>query len=225
MRWTTLLVLFGAAAGGAWAEQQEQEFPAFSADYVETSNAHIVDPDRYPEPVVIRGRYVRDREGRVRQEDWVEIGAGKRRERYRVVIADQTVGISYELQADQKLAVSAPIPKRRKPGERAKQPVTPPPAGVKAPRYEFLGTRQLQGFQCRGSRMYLPGDDSYMETWWCPEIGYPAEMTVKEPTGIVRVKRWYNFKLGIDPDPDQFQVPDDFTIVDRRTQPNPKCCP
>jgi len=225
MRWAIWPALFGTAAVGVWAGELGQSLPSFSADYVETSNAHIVDPDPYPEPVVIRGRYVRDREGRVRQEDWVEIGAGKRRERYRVVIADQTVGISYELQADQKLAVSAPIPKRRKPGERAKQPPVPLPAGVKAPRHEFLGVREIEGFECRGSRMYLPREDAYMETWWCPEIGYPAEMTVKEPTGIVHVKRWYNFQLGIEPDPALFRVPEGFTIVDRRIQPNPKCCP
>ena len=220
MRWTTLLALLGAAIGGAWAEQPEQKFPAFSARYVETSNAHVVDPDRYPEPVVIRGHYVRDRDGRVRQEDWTETGEQRRRQHYRVIIADQVLGVAYKLSGKERIAVSRPIPKRRKPSERAKQPPVPRPAGVEAPRHESLGTREIEGFQCRGSRTYLPDQSSYMETWWCPEIGYPAEMIVKEPTGIVRIKRWYDFKLGIEPDPDLFRVPDGFTIVPGGVQPN-----
>ena len=195
--------------------QQAFPFPPFSADYRITDNVHLLDPDKHPEPRVIEGRVYRDRQGCERHEDRMLVGPRGRVARKEVFITDQVAGLEFELRKDSKLAIRRaavfPVGKWQRPPPPSEIP--DPPPGFKP--VEDLGTREIEGLECKGSRSYMHNaegypDEGYTETWWAPSIGYVTRMTTVWPEGELTHERWFNFQVGTDPDPSLFKVPSDY---------------
>ena len=199
----------------------QQAFPPFSADYRGTDNVHLLDPDTHPEPRVVEGRFYRDRQGRVRHEDRMLIGPGGRVAKKRVFITDQVAGFQFELREDSKLAIRRPVVLG---GTGARPPppseIPDPPPGFRP--VEDLGTRVIEGLECKGSRSYRQNAEGYTETWWAPSIGYVTRMTTVWPEGELTHERWFNFQIGTDPDPSLFEVPSDHKVVDWSSEYSPR---
>ena len=189
----------------------QQAFLSFSADYRGTDNVHLLEPDKHPEPRVIEGRYYRDRQGRVRQEDRMLVGPSGRVAQNRVFIHDPVGGFDLELREDSKLAIRRSVPRKTEMRPPPPSELPAPPPGFRPA--EDLGTRVIEGLECRGSRTYFPNDAGYTETWWAPSIGYVTRMTTVSPQGEVIHERWFNFQVDTDPDPFLFEVPSGYKVV------------
>lgn len=74
--------------------------PSFTADYYEVSHKHAEASNELLQAKhVVRGRFWRDRQGRLRQEDWEEDAQGNRSNQ-RVFITDPTLHVQYQLKSD-----------------------------------------------------------------------------------------------------------------------------
>ena len=202
--------------------QQAFPFLPFSADYRITDNVHLLDPDKHPEPRVVEGRVYRDRHGCERHEDRMLVGPRGRVARKEVFITDQVAGFEFELRKDSKLAIRRavvfPVGKWQRPPPPSEIP--DPPPGFKP--VEDLGTREIEGLECKGSRSYRHNAEGYTETWWAPSVGYVTRMTTVWPEGELTHERWFNFQVGTDPDPSLFKVPSDYKVVDWSPKYSPR---
>jgi hypothetical protein len=190
--------------------------PSFTADYYEVSHGHGNAPDEASRGrQVAQGRFWRDREGRLRQEVW-RIDAEGNRSNHRVWITDPALNLTYELQSDEKVAYRSKLLQGHANSPADPSPDSPPsiqPHPVKPAKTE-LGVQTIEGFSCHGYKScYLRRCE---DTWWCPALQYVARIRRTYDSGAVDEMVWSNFKVGIDPDPQLFVVPSDYTVIDRK---------
>lgn len=209
------LLAFGAALF-AFQTLTQLPGPPFTADYNEVSHRRGNAPDEALRGRrVVHGRFWRDGKARVRQEIW-EVDANGNRSKQRTYIIDQAHNLDYQLQPDKKVAYRSTLL-----SDQANSPANPPtdlaPSVDKRPIKTELGTQTIEGFSCNGYKSCYSGRCE--ETWWCPALQYVARMRRTYDSGAVDDMVWSNFKVGVEPDPQLFVVPSDYTMVDRK---NPK---
>ena len=208
-----LAVLLAAVTVVALQSLPTASVPSFTADYYGLSHKHPQASDELSRGKrLVQGRFWRDRQGRQRQEDW-EVGVQGSKSHQRVFIDDPTLGVSYKLKPEARVALRS---MRAAAHGNIPNPPTEPSLtspGAREITKTELGTQTIEGFSCNGYKScYLGRCD---ETWWCPALQYVARMRRTYDSGAVDEMVWSNFKVGVAPHPQLFVVPSDYTVIDR----------
>ena len=189
--------------------------PSFTADYSEVSYLHPLRGEIDGEKRVVQGRYFRDREGRVRQEDWWVANDGTVSHR-RVFIADPVADIKYELLSDSKTALSSRLTPLRT-AARSNVPGGSLPPG-NPPQVTDLGRQTIEGFACEG-RKVCSSTGTCTETWFSPDLQYMVKIQTTYASGVIEHKTWLNFKTNVDIDPGLVRIPSDYIVKERPSRP------
>ncbi len=190
--------------------------PSFTADYYEVSYLHPERGEIDGGKRIVQGRYFRDREGRLRQEDWWVANDGTVSHR-RVFIADPVADMKYELLSDSRTALSSRLSASRTPA-RSPLPGGPLPAG-NPPQETDLGRQTIEGFACEGRKVCSSTTGTCTETWFSPDLQYLVKIQTTYASGVIEHKTWFNFKMNVDNDPTLFRVPPDYVVKERPSRP------
>jgi hypothetical protein len=141
-----------------------------------------------------------------------------------ITISDPTQRVLYLLDPIRKIATKSSAP-QAPPARRG-----PPPQGVpgRPPRPEIasarLGTREIAGVRVEGTRetMTIPAGafgnlrpiDIVTERWYSPELKVVVESRRTDPRNGEVLYRLVNV-VRVEPTADLFQVPSDYTVVER----------
>jgi hypothetical protein len=195
----------------------------FSADVVSETTQVLGDGNHIHRE--LHGKTVRDSEGRTRNEFESELPDGDKR--VIVSISDPAAHLLISLNPQTKTAsvhhLKPPSPSAGALHKPSTATTVAPSPGRPATKFESLGTKEIEGFTAKGSRITTTieagqiGNEepivSVHETWFSQDIGEALLAMTNDPRSGQHVRRLTNIRMG-EPDPMLFQVPADYTVKD-----------